>query len=90
MGGLFLPLELVKTHAIETRTKAVERDKSALQYALSALAQAEARAKMGSIAPGDGWMESIEAENGELTARAVIEARINIAVPREAFATQGG
>ena len=45
---------------------------------------------MGSIAPGDGWMESIEAENGELTARAVIEARINIAVPREAFATQGG
>lgn len=90
VGGLFLPLELVKTHAIETRTKAVERDKSALQYALSALAQAEARAKMGSIAPGDGWMESIEAENGELTARAVIEARINIAVPREAFATQGG
>lgn len=90
VGGLFVPLELVKTHAAEMQAEMVERDPDALKYALSTLAQAEARAGMGALSPERAWIEWIEAENEELTARAVIEARVNIAVPREAFTIQGG
>lgn len=90
IGGMFLPLEIVRTRAAETRAaeRAVDEDK--LMYALDALSGAQARVKLNGVQAFDEWTAHLTNPNGDMTARAVIEAKVNIAVPREALIIQGG
>ena len=94
VGGLFLPLEIRRTTAYETRTRAVAADESALEDALSTLALAAAADEMRRACPegssvADAWVE-IERDGDALRARAVCESHIDIAVARDALYRQGG
>lgn len=90
IGGMFFPLEIVRTRAAETRAVERKMDEETLIYALNALSGAQARVQMNGIGAFSEWATHTAHSNGDMTARAVVEARINIAVPREAFAIQGG
>ena len=95
IGGLFLPVEVRRVTAYETRERVVERDPAALRAALETLAFAEAGAAMGQAAPdgcevADRWIEFTQDGAGALRARAVLEAHMDIAVERGALYRQGG
>ena len=51
---------------------------------------AQARVKLNGVQAFDEWTAHLTNPNGDMTARAVIEAKVNIAVPREALIIQGG
>ena len=90
IGGLFLPVEILR----ETRTEVAEQaepiDADALRARLSALALADARARFSRENPGDcailrEWLEYEPTGGGRMTARAVLEYTTDAAVPREAL-----
>ena len=94
IGGLFLPLQIRRTTAYETKVHTVSADEESLKRQLRLLAFAEANVKMIQSHP-DGceiagrWIEYTYA-SGTLCARAVYETHTNIAVTRDALYRQGG
>lgn len=94
IGGLVLPLEIVRTTAYETRLQTAETDPDALKKQLSQLAFAAAGTKLTQSHPDgceitDRWIE-YTLDAGVLTARAVYETQTDIAVARDALYQQGG
>lgn len=95
IGGLFLPLEIVRTTSYETRTRTVSMDREILRNALARLAFADAGVKLNRSHPddceiADRWIEYTTDAAGLLTARAVYETHTDIAVTRDVLAQQGG
>lgn len=95
IGGLFLPLEIQRTTAWETQTRAVSADRDALQRALRTLAFAKAAAALSAAQPENcsiagRWIEYTLDEQGVMTARAVFETHTDIAVTHGALLQQGG
>lgn len=94
IGGLFLPLQIRRTTAFETKAHTASVDLSTLKQQLSQLAFAEAGTKMIQSHPDgceiiDRWIEYTQT-SGMLCARAVYETHTNIAVTRDALYQQGG
>ena len=86
IGGLYLPVQIVRTVRRETTAKIVPLDRQALQAQGEAWALELARAKLpDGAAETDSWVELTEGQE-TLTVRAVIEARMNIACERSALA----
>ena len=88
VGGLFLPLEVRRIVHYETAPARVEIDEAALEARLTALAEADARAKL--LRLGDDWEYSaawtdVERIGNSLRVRAVYEVRAGIAVTRDAL-----
>ncbi len=82
IGGLFLPLRIVRTVRYEARERSVPHDAAALRAQGEAWALELARAKLPGGAEETGcWVDFTE-DNGMLTAKATIEAQMNIAVGR--------
>ena len=94
IGGLFLPLEIHRTTAVETAEHTIEADESALRRALAVLAWSEANLRWTQDCPEgtptDRWLEYTRDAQGNLRARAVCELNSNIAVTRDALYQQGG
>ena len=94
VGGLYLPLEIVRTTAHETQTRRVPNDEAALRETLAALAFADAGARLSQAAGdceiADQWIEYTRDGADRLCARAVYEAHTDIAVTRDALYQQGG
>ena len=94
IGGLFLPLEIRRTTAMETTQHTIEADEDALRSALAALACAEANARRAEFCPNgevaDRWLEYTRDAEGVLHARAVYELHSDIATTRDALYQQGG
>lgn len=94
IGGLFLPLGIVRTTAWETVSRSMEVDENALRSALAALACADAGAKLCQSHPdgaeiADRWIEYTY-DAGIYYTRAVYETHTDIAVTRDALYQQGG
>lgn len=92
IGGLFLPLEIVRTVRRETRAVPEEIDRAALKARLSALACADAAQKLclreaRDYEMTDRWVNYAH-EGNVLRATAIIEIRADAAVTREVL--QGG
>lgn len=90
--GLFVPLEIVRTTHREMEEARADVDCDALQARLTALARAQARAR---IAAEDmnceiisSW-EDVSRERGALRVRAVYEVHTDIAVTRDALTEEG-
>lgn len=95
VGGLFLPLEIVRTTAWETQERTVQNDEGALRAQLAALAWADARLHLTQTHSdgceiADRWIEYTPDGEGNLQARAVYETHTDIAVTRDALYQQGG
>lgn len=94
IGGLFLPLQIRRTTAYETKTHTISADEEALKRQLQLFAFAEANINMIRSHPegfeiADRWIEYTQ-NSGMLCARAVYETHTNIAVTRDALYRQGG
>lgn len=94
IGGLFLPLEIRRTTAYETRVQTVPNDPGALRRQLACLAFAAAGAHLTQSHPDgceitDRWIEYTQSA-GVMTARAVYETHTDIAVTRDVLYQQGG
>ena len=94
VGGLFLPLEIHRTTARETRLQQTPVDLDALYSRAAALAWAAAGAELSGAQPADceiadRWIE-YTLDAGELRARAVYETHTDIAVARDVLYQQGG
>lgn len=92
IGGLFLPLEIVRTVRSETRAVSVETDREALKARLAALAVADAagklcRQEMRDYEITDRWV-NYDSDGDSMRATAIIEIRADAAVTREVL--QGG
>lgn len=89
VGGLFLPLEIVRSHYFETESAVENIDRSILQKRLSALACADARVRLMRAGPADyeitDYWEECTTEGNLLRVRAVFEITSNIAVSRDAL-----
>ena len=93
IGGLFLPLEIHRLTAFETRSHSVEIDPEALRQQLARLAWADAGIQLAQSHPNgkiaDRWIEYTQSADA-LRARAVYETHTDIAVTRDALYQQGG
>lgn len=95
IGGLFLPLEILRTTARECRIHTVASDPEILRGRLAELAWADARFHLTQT-HSDGceiagqWIEYTPDGQGNLKARAVYETHTDIAVTRDALYLQGG
>lgn len=92
VGGLFLPLEIVRTTRWETEPRTETADSAALERNLSVLARAQALAARPE-APCEiarEWTENQTDADGNLRVRAVIEWTTSAAVTRGALYQQGG
>ena len=93
IGGLFLPLEIHRLTAFETRSHSVENDPEALRQQLARLAWADAGIQLAQSHPNgkiaDRWIEYTQSADA-LRARAVYETHTDIAVTRDALYQQGG
>lgn len=92
IGGLYVPVEIERVLCRETRVVRVEADERELKQTLSALAMADASARLAREGPSDcegikTWI-NYERDGGALRAHAVLEIQANAAVTREAL--QGG
>jgi len=92
IGSLFLPVGIERVTHVETRVRREAIDRAVLEARLSALALADAAARLAregpeSFVPADSWVD-YEYSDGSLCARAVIEIQTNAAITREAL--QGG
>lgn len=88
MVGVFLPLEIRRTIHYETREKTLEADSEVLMHQLALLAKAQARAALESETDSytvlSEWTD-VETGDDGMRVRAVIEAAVDIAVPRDAL-----
>ncbi|MGN0802600.1 MAG: sporulation protein YqfD [Candidatus Faecivicinus sp.] len=94
IGGLFLPLEIHRFTAYETRSHSVENDPETLRQQLAQLAWAAAGIQLTQSHPDgceivDRWIEYTQSA-GVLHARAVYETQTDIAVTRDVLYQQGG
>ena len=94
VGGLFLPVEIVRTTLRETRKYMDYEDPAAIKERLIALAGADARLQLSAGGPADGtvdrtWTSIVPSSGAALRARTVYEIRTNAAVTREVL-LQGG
>ena len=94
VGGLFLPLEIHRTTARETRVQTSPVELDALYSRAAALAWAAAGAELSMAQPenceiADRWIE-YTLDAGELRARAVYETHTDIAITRDVLYQQGG
>lgn len=94
IGGLFLPLQIRRVTAFETKAHTASADLPALKRQLSLLAFAQAGTNMIQSHPDgceivDRWIEYTR-DSTTLRARAVYETRTNIAVTGDALYQQGG
>lgn len=89
--GLFLPLEIVRTTHIELEPHLQRVDSAALQAHLTALARAEAQAKLAAdgidCEIASGW-EDVTQDGGRMCVRAVYEVYTDIAVSRDALSEE--
>lgn len=94
VGGLFLPLQIVRTTAYETVSQTAFEDPDALARSLSALAAAQANLHWAQSRPDatvcDRWQETLRDDRGFLRVRVVLELNSNIAVTRDTLYQQGG
>lgn len=90
VGGVFLPLRVVRTRHVETQETVINRDETQIraQIGLEAMANALSELEEG-CAIIDKWVDYSMIEGERLCARAVVEYAVNIAVSREAL-YQGG
>lgn len=93
VGGLFLPMEILRETRREVRAQAEGVDGATLEARLAALARADARIRFYEENPGDyailrEWLQ-YEDRGGGRSARAVLEITTDTAVEREAL-YQGG
>lgn len=93
VGGLFLPVEILREMRREVRARAEDVDGTTLGARLYALARADARIRFTEDNPGDyailrEWLEYKDRGGGR-SARAVLEITTDAAVAREAL-YQGG
>ena len=85
VGGLYLPLRMERTILWETVEETVFKDMEALRTETGAQALAEARRLLPAEAlETDCWIDWTE-QDGILTARATVQAEMNIAAEREAL-----
>ena len=94
LGGLFLPIEVSRQTARETRLMTVEVDRRQLEAQLSRLALAEAARTLQLQGPTEyevarTWTETDMPDGRTMRARAVYEIHTNAAVTRQAL-LQGG
>lgn len=94
VGGLFLPLHLVRTTAMEYTLQRVAVDQAQLQAALSEQAFADAEAKIAlldaqTLQIVDKWIDYSMIEDESMRARAIVEIHRDIAVTRDALAREG-
>ncbi|MDL2206676.1 sporulation protein YqfD [Eubacteriales bacterium OttesenSCG-928-N13] len=90
VGGLFLPLQIVRTRHIETQSTQKYRDEQALKAELQQIAMDQALLKVPSYAEIiDKWVDYSMIEGDRMIARAVVEIHQNIAVSRSALKTGG-
>ncbi len=90
VGGLFLPLNIVRTRHIETELRRQRMDPEALKASLAEQALNDALRKLPAGAEiVDKWIDYSMIEGEQIRARAVIEVHMNIAVSRSALATGG-
>ena len=80
VGGLFLPMRIERRTLFEVSERAVPADRTAFARTLESRALAQARAKLPEGArETDRWTRTTE-RGGTMTAEAVVEAAMNIAV----------
>jgi len=89
IGGLFLPLELVRDTEYELHPLSVQADAKALMARLVPLAQADARSRLSLLGPDtyeitDYWEEYTQTDSN-LCVRTVYEITADIAVSRDAL-----
>ncbi len=94
VGGLFLPVEILRERRTEVRTRVEKADEAALKAHLAGLAKADARIRFCRENPGDyailrEWLEYESTGDGALSAHAVLEITTDTAVGRDAL-YQGG
>ena len=94
IGGLFLPVEILRQTAIETEEVLAPVDGASLKARLAALAMADAARRLALYGPEDcavkrTWIDCGTPSGGVMRARAVIEIHTNAAVTRE-YLLQGG
>ena len=85
IGGLFLPVELVRSHVFETLPRIVDLDEARQKSQLEALAAADAAAQFCLSAPPDAeiariWTDYTVVSDGQRRADTVLEYTANIAV----------
>lgn len=82
IGGLYLPLRIERTIFWETQISSSEKNPDALREELGTASLEAARGQLpGEAQETDCWIDYSE-ENGILTARATVQAEMNIAVNR--------
>lgn len=90
VGGLFLPLNIVRTRHEETRLEQKTLDAEALKQEITMLALENALVKVPSNADiVDKWVDYSMIEGGKIRARAVVEVHRNVAVGRSALSVGG-
>ena len=92
VGGMFLPLEIVRTTRWETEPRPEASDPNALERNLTLLARAQALS-MRPETPCEiarEWTEKQTDADGNLRVRAVVEWKTSVAVTRGALYRQGG
>ena len=92
VGGMFLPLEIVRTTRWETEPRPETSDPNALERNLTLLARAQALS-MRPETPCEiarEWTEKQTDADGNLRVRAVVEWKTSVAVTRGALYRQGG
>lgn len=94
VGGLFLPLEIVRETRRETLETQVERDREQLAGQLATLSMADAAATLNMEGPSDyeiaqSWINFDQPDSRTLRASAVYEIYTNTAVTRDVL-LQGG
>jgi hypothetical protein len=82
IGGLFLPLRIERTVLWETVVESVPKEQEALREEAAAKALTMAREKMPETAKETDCRVDYTEKNGILTARATVEAEMDIAAAR--------
>ncbi|MGJ4851490.1 sporulation protein YqfD [Bacillota bacterium Meth-B3] len=86
IGGLVLPLHIVRTSFIEQERHEVSLDPESVKAEITKTALADALSQLPSgVSPVDKWVDYSMIEGGSVRARAVVEIKLNIAVARGAL-----
>lgn len=86
VGGLYLPLRIERTIYWETTQTLVSKDRALLEAEAGAAALAEARGQIPGNAEENAHWIDFEERDGILTARAIVQAEMDIAAGRAEFA----